>query len=124
LVAAFSLGNTYLAVAAFCVAVCGITSTLPVFWNLPTAYFGAAIAAAGIGCINTIGNMSGYLAPQFMGLLHDQTGGYVVPLTVAGAITLSAPLLITLSGIRRYVQHSERPVLTVSTTIEPSPTRR
>jgi hypothetical protein len=34
-----------------------------VFWNLPTAYFGAATAAGGIGAINTIGNMSGYLAP-------------------------------------------------------------
>jgi hypothetical protein len=41
----------------------GLSCTLPVFWNLPTAYFGAATAAGGIGAINTIGNMSGYLAP-------------------------------------------------------------
>lgn len=105
LVAAASLGNVYVAMAAFCVAVCGLSSTLPVFWNLPTAYFGAATAAAGIGAINTIGNISGYLAPQMMGLLHDRTGGYVVPLVVAGALALSAPILIGLSGIRRYVQH-------------------
>ena len=104
LVAAFSLGNVYVAMAAFCVAVCGLSSTLPLFWNLPTAYFGAATAAAGIGAINTIGNMSGYLAPQITGLLHDRTGGYVVPLVVAAGLALSAPILIALSGIRRYVQ--------------------
>jgi len=80
---------------------------LPVFWNLPTAYFGAATAAAGIGVINTFGNMSGYFAPQFTGLLHDATGGYVVPLVVAGGLALAAPVLIVLSGIRRFVS---RPV--------------
>jgi ACS family tartrate transporter-like MFS transporter len=108
LAAAFSLGNVYLAMAAFCVALCGLSSTLPVFWNLPTAYFGAATAAAGIGAINTIGNMSGYLAPQFMGLLHDRTGGYVVPLVVAAGFALSAPVLISISGIRRYLHRPGR----------------
>jgi MFS transporter, ACS family, tartrate transporter len=109
LAVAFSLGNVYVAMAAFCVALCGLSSTLPVFWNLPTAYFGAATAAAGIGAINTIGNMSGYLAPQVMGLLHDRTGGYLVPLIVAGALPLSAPILISISGIRRHLPHPGQP---------------
>jgi ACS family tartrate transporter-like MFS transporter len=112
LAAAFSLGNVYLAMAAFCIALCGLSSTLPVFWNLPTAYFGSATAAAGIGAINTIGNMSGYLAPQFTGLLHDRSGGYVVPLVVAAALALSAPILITLSGIKRYLHQPDRPTVT------------
>jgi cyanate permease len=75
-----------------------------VFWNLPTAWFGPATAAAGIGAINTIGNMSGYLAPQFMGLLHDATGGYRVPLLVSAGLALTAPLLIAVSGIRHHVR--------------------
>ena len=104
LAAAFSLGNVYVAMLAFCIAVTGLTSTLPVFWNLPTAYFGAATAAAGIGAINTIGNTSGYLAPQFMGILHDASGGYRVPLLVSGCLALTAPLLIAASGIRRHVR--------------------
>ena len=37
LAAAFSIGNVYLCVAAFCLAGAGLSSTLPVFWNLPTA---------------------------------------------------------------------------------------
>jgi ACS family tartrate transporter-like MFS transporter len=109
--AAFSLGNVTIAMVAFCIALCGLSSTLPVFWNLPTAYFGATTAAAGIGAINTIGNMSGYLAPQIMGLLHDRTNGYVVPLVVAGAVPLTAPVLIYLSGIRRYLRDPDQPAL-------------
>jgi hypothetical protein len=93
--------------AAFCVALMGLSSTLPVFWNLPTAWFGAATAAAGIGAINTIGNMSGYLAPQFVGLLHDASGGYLVPLLVSGCVALMAPVLIVASGIRHYVRRAD-----------------
>jgi MFS transporter, ACS family, tartrate transporter len=101
--AAFSLGNVYLTVAAFCLAAFGLSSTLPVFWNLPTAYFGAATVAAGLAAINTIGNLSGYIAPQLMGVLHDATGGYMVPTLVAGAVTLTAAVLILASGIRHHV---------------------
>jgi MFS transporter, ACS family, tartrate transporter len=106
LFAAFSLGNVYLAMAGFCVAVAGLSSTLPLFWNLPTAYLGAATAAAGIGAINTIGNTSGYLAPQFVGLLHDASGGYLVPLAVSSGVALTAPVLIFASGIRRFVRRA------------------
>ena len=109
LVAAFVLDNVYIAMAAFCVAVMGLSSSLPVFWNLPTAWFGPATAAAGIGAINTIGNMSGYLAPQFMGLLHDATGGYRVPLLVSAGLALTAPVLIAVSGIRHPVQRVDAP---------------
>ena len=72
------------------------------------AYFGAATAAAGIGAINTIGNTAGYLAPQFMGLLHDASGGYRLPLLVSGCLALAAPILIAASGIRRHVTRPER----------------
>jgi MFS transporter, ACS family, tartrate transporter len=106
--AAFLLDNVYLAMVAFCIAAAGLSSTLPLFWNLPTAYFGTATAAAGIGVINTFGNMSGYFAPQFTGLLHDATGSYKVPLLVAGCLGLAAPVLIVLSGIRRYVARPAR----------------
>jgi cyanate permease len=91
---------------AFCVAGCGLASTLPVFWNLPTAYFGATTAAAGLAAINTIGNMSGYVAPQLMGVIHDATGGYWLPVLVSGSLTLTASVLILTSGIRRDVQRA------------------
>jgi ACS family tartrate transporter-like MFS transporter len=97
------LGNIYLTVAAFCVATFGIASCLPVFWNLPTAYLGAGAAAGGIAFINSVGNISGYAAPQFTGLLHDATGGYMVPMLVTGAVMLSGAGLILVSGIRKHI---------------------
>lgn len=97
------LGNIYLTMAAFCVATCGIASCLPVFWNLPTAYLGAGAAAGGIAFINSVGNISGYVAPQVTGLLHDATGGYMVPMLVTGAVVLSGAGLILVSGIRKHI---------------------
>ncbi len=101
--AGLSLGNAYLAMTAFCLAGFGIASCLPVFWNLPTAYLGAATAAGGIAFINSVGNVSGYVAPQLMGVLHDRTGSYAVPMFVSGGITIAAAVLILGSGIRKHV---------------------
>jgi predicted MFS family arabinose efflux permease len=97
------LGNIYLTMAAFCVAVFGIASCLPVFWNLPTAYLGATAAAGGIAFINSVGNISGYVAPQITGLLRDTSGGYTVPMLVTGGLVLLAAVLILASGIRKHV---------------------
>jgi ACS family tartrate transporter-like MFS transporter len=97
------LGNIYLTIAAFCVATCGIASSLPVFWNLPTAYLGAGAAAGGIAFVNSVGNISGYLAPQVTGALRDATGGYMVPMLVAGAVMLFGAGLILVSGIRKHI---------------------
>jgi ACS family tartrate transporter-like MFS transporter len=97
------LGNIYLTIGAFCVATFGIASSLPVFWNLPTAYLGAGAAAGGIAFINSVGNISGYAAPQITGLLRDATGGYMVPMLVTGAVVLSGAALILVSGIRKHI---------------------
>jgi MFS transporter, ACS family, tartrate transporter len=42
------------AIAAFALAAFGISGSLPVFWNLPTAFLGAAAAASGIAFINSV----------------------------------------------------------------------
>jgi ACS family tartrate transporter-like MFS transporter len=97
------LGNIYLTIAAFCVAMFGVLSSLPVFWSLPTAYLGAGAAAGGIAFINSVGNISGYVAPQVTGVLRDATGGYMVPLLVTGGIMLVGAGLVLVSGIRKHV---------------------
>jgi MFS family permease len=97
------LDNIYLTMAAFCVATFGIASSLPVFWNLPTAYLGAGAAAGGIAFINSVGNISGYAAPQITGLLHDATGGYRIPMLVTGVVVLAGAGLIVASGIRKHI---------------------
>jgi len=73
--------NAPLTLAAF-----GISGSPPVFWNLPTAFLGASAAAAGIAFINSVGNISGYAAPQLVGVLHDASGSYRMPMLVMGAM--------------------------------------
>jgi MFS transporter, ACS family, tartrate transporter len=101
--AGLALGNIYLTVGAFCVATFGIASSLPVFWNLPTAYLGAGAAAGGIAFVNSVGNISGYIAPQVTGMLRDSSGGYTVPMIVTGGVVLTAAAIILVSGIQRHV---------------------
>jgi MFS transporter, ACS family, tartrate transporter len=75
----------------------GISRPLPVFWNLPTAFLGATAAASGIAFINSVGNISGYAAPQFVGLLRDLSGSYRMPMLVLGAMVIVAGILVPMA---------------------------
>lgn len=86
--------NPIAAMAFFCIAGFGISASLPTFWNLPTAALGPAAAAGGIAVINSIGNISGYVAPQMVGLLRDATGSYEVPMLVASLFMMAAAAFI------------------------------
>jgi ACS family tartrate transporter-like MFS transporter len=90
--------NPWLAIGAFSLASFGISGSLPVFWNLPTAFLSAAAAAGGIAFINSVGNISGYVAPQMVGLLRDTTGGYEVPMLVMGFLVLIAGVLVPVAA--------------------------
>jgi len=86
-----------LAIAAFALAAFGISGALPVFWNLPTAFLGASAAAGGIAFINSVGNISGYAAPQAVGLLHDFSGSYRMPMLVMGMMVTVAGILVPMA---------------------------
>jgi MFS family permease len=42
----------------------GIIGSIPVFWPIPAAFLGGTAAAAGIGLVNSIGNLGGYFGPN------------------------------------------------------------
>jgi MFS transporter, ACS family, tartrate transporter len=100
LLAGVTIGIAPLELAGLCVAGFGIGAGLPVFWNLPTAYLGAATAAAGIAVINSIGNLSGYLAPQLVGVLRDATGNYGAAMLTCGLVMVLSAALVRLAGVR------------------------
>ncbi len=90
--------NTTLAMAGLTVGAMGIMTTLPLFWSLPTAFLAGTAAAAGIALINSLGNLSGFVAPYAVGWLKDQTGStdsgvylLAVSLVVGALLTLSVP---------------------------------
>ena len=47
---------------------------------------------------NSVGNISGYLAPQLVGLLRDATGTYAVAMLVVGGMVLLAAALLPLAA--------------------------
>jgi ACS family tartrate transporter-like MFS transporter len=99
MLAGLAMGTTAtFAIAAFTFAQFGIGGALPVFWNLPTAFLGAAAAASGIAFINSVGNISGYAAPQLVGLLHDVTGSYRIPMLVIGMMVAAAGIIVPLAS--------------------------
>jgi nitrate/nitrite transporter NarK len=65
-----------------------------VFWNLPTAFLSAAAAAGGIAFISSVGNFSGYIAPQLVGLLRDVSGSYRMPMIIMGAMVAIGAIIM------------------------------
>ncbi len=42
----------------------GVIGSIPIFWPLPSAFLAGTAAAAGIGIINSVGNLGGYVGPN------------------------------------------------------------
>jgi ACS family tartrate transporter-like MFS transporter len=89
--AALFLSSPYEVMAAFTLGAVGVYTPHASFWQLPPRYLSNAAAASGIGLINTIGTLAGFLGPYATGWLHDATGSYRVPmLGVAALMCVSA----------------------------------
>src|SRR4051794_2068554 len=90
---ALYLSNPWLAIIAVMICACGVLAALPGFWSLPTAYLTGAAAAAGIGLVNSLGNLSGFVAPYVTGALSDATGNNRAGLWVVGVCIVSAAVV-------------------------------
>jgi len=42
----------------------GVLGSMPLFWPIPSAFLTGTAAAAGIGIVNSIGNLGGYVGPN------------------------------------------------------------
>jgi len=86
--------HTALAVAALTLAATGLISSTPIFWGLPTAFLTGTAAAAGIGAINSVGNLAGFASPYLVGWMKDTTHS-----TESGLYVLAAIQVITAIGV-------------------------
>jgi D-galactonate transporter len=87
--------NVVLALMALSLGTAGMLSTMPVFWTYPSAILGGAAAAAGIGLINSVGNLAGFVSPTIVGWLKDVTGSTNAGMYfVAGALVIGAVLAL------------------------------
>jgi sugar phosphate permease len=81
-------GTPVLAIAGLSLAAIGFVSMQPIFWTLPTEYMTGYAAAAGIGLINSLGNLGGFLAPNMRDYFDKNVGGN------AGLYSLAVAALI------------------------------
>jgi ACS family tartrate transporter-like MFS transporter len=86
--------NLVLSVLLLSLAAMAAHSCLPVFWRLPTSFLTSASAAAGIGMINSLGNLGGFAGPYAIGFLTDRTGGYGAGVAYLGAMAVLGGLLV------------------------------
>jgi D-galactonate transporter len=106
---ALQLGSPLLTMAAITVAAVGIFCAVPTFWQLPSTFLTGTAAAAGIGLINSIGNLSGFFGPYLVGWLKDGTGSFQTGmLAIAGFMALAGIVALTL-GNRLRPQRAAAP---------------
>ena len=85
-----------------CIASLGVFSTVPVFWVLvPTMLSPAAVAVA-FAVVNSVGNLSGFTAPFFVGWFKDLTGTVNAGLQV---VVLFGIIAITILALVIRHQH-------------------
>ncbi|SDT13611.1 MFS transporter [Microlunatus soli] len=89
-------GTPVLAIAGLALAAIGFVAVQPIFWTLPTEYLTGYAAAAGIGLINSLGNLGGFLAPIMRSSFDDSVGGNAGLNALAlGAVAAAALLALT-----------------------------
>lgn len=81
--------NTAVAMLALTLATMGIITTISQFWLLPPAILSGPAAAAGIALANSIGSVSGMIAPYMLGVVKTMTNS-----TNAGVIAIAGCLLV------------------------------
>jgi D-galactonate transporter len=86
--------NVPLSMVFLTLGAAGVCTTVSQFWNLPGAFLGGAAAAAGIAFVNSVGNVSGFVAPYMVGFIKDRTGSPSPALLVIAASMTLASLLV------------------------------
>ena len=56
--------NPMLSIAFLSIGTLGVIGSMPLFWPMPSAFLTGTAAAAGIGLVNSVGNLGGYVGPN------------------------------------------------------------
>jgi sugar phosphate permease len=85
-------GSPVLAIGGLSLAAIGFVAMQPIFWTLPTEYMTGYAAAAGIGLVNSLGNLGGFLAPNMRDYFKTTVGGNAGLYSLAVAAVVGAVL--------------------------------
>jgi MFS family permease len=98
LIASIHLGNPVLTAVAIIICVSGQAAFTPVFWTFPTAFLTGSAAAGGIGFINSVGGLGGFVGPYIVGWIKDATGETALGLSVLAIGPIMSGIVIFLMG--------------------------
>ena len=80
----------------------GIRSYLAPFFTLPKMFLRGTAAAGGIGLINAVGNLGGFVGPKMLGEIDKATGSFVGGiLFLAGTSALAGTFILVLAPFLR-----------------------
>jgi sugar phosphate permease len=85
-----------------------------VFWALPSEIVPPQVLGAGLGLINGVGALGGFLGPYLFGYVRTNTSGFGIALDVAASLLLLAGLVTVPLKVNRKdhaTQHLKRPAL-------------
>jgi MFS family permease len=100
-----SANQKWLVLAAMVVATAASIAWYGPFWATVTKLMPVAAASAGIGIVNGVGNLGGFIGPYIGGLLSDLSGGYVLTQMFFGLVFAVAALLVI--SLRRRMREAE-----------------
>lgn len=88
--------NPWVAMIFLCLAAIGIYSWLGPYWAI-TTMMDPRIAAVGLGIVNALGNLGGFVGPYIVGWLKDVTGSQVDAMFfLAGSLILAGAIVLSL----------------------------
>ncbi|MDQ2880527.1 MAG: MFS transporter [Actinomycetota bacterium] len=95
---AFGTSMPWLGYAGLSVCAIGIMASFPGFWTLPSVFMSGAAAAVGIAVINSIGNLSGFAGPYWVGWMTDLFGDAKWGLISIGVVMILGAIIVLRLG--------------------------
>ncbi|ASN60839.1 MFS transporter [Latilactobacillus curvatus] len=96
------IGNPLAAIVFLTIASIGIYAWSGPYWAITTA-FDPRLAAVGLGIVNAVGNLGGFISPYFVGWLSDLTNSNSMGMVfLAISLILAGCLVLTLKKDKEY----------------------
>jgi len=89
--------------AALVLATAGTFIAIPIFWTIPQSTFSGLAIATGTAAINSVGQLSGIVAPVMVGKINDLTGS-----SYMGMLSIFPLILLACLVVMRYVRNPRR----------------
>jgi len=86
--------------AALVLATAGTFIAIPIFWTIPQSTFSGLAIATGTAAINSVGQLSGIVAPVMVGKINDLTGSNSM-----GMLSIAPLILIACLVVMRFVRN-------------------